>query len=81
MGKVVLFLVVFFAILFVLRMLSVAKTRRDRKSGSERRDAPPPSAAMVRCAECGVFLPKAEALPSPRGYRCGDPRCAHRGDA
>jgi hypothetical protein len=33
---------------------------------------------MVRCAECGVFLPKADALPSPKGFRCGDAACAQR---
>jgi hypothetical protein len=30
---------------------------------------------MVRCAKCGVFLPKADALKAPDGYRCREPGC------
>ena len=32
--------------------------------------------AMVRCIQCGVFLPRTDALPAPGGYRCSDPNCA-----
>jgi hypothetical protein len=30
---------------------------------------------MVRCANCGVFLPRADAVKSPDGYRCREPGC------
>lgn len=47
---------------------------------SKRRDAPPrPGKAgavapqdMVRCPVCAVHLPRAEALPGPRGFYCCD---------
>jgi len=78
MGKIVLWIVVIFAILFVLRMLSVAKARRDKQSARpDARDSKTPG-PMVRCADCGVYLPKSDALPVPQGLGCGDPKCAHR---
>jgi uncharacterized protein len=78
MGKIILWIVVIFAILFVVRMLSVAKARRDKQSANAdtRHDKTP--GPMVRCADCGVYLPKTDALPSPQGFGCGDPNCAHR---
>lgn len=81
MSKIVLWIVVVFVILLVLRMLSVAKARRGRRPDAGPRSDPPPSGPMVRCADCGVFLPKADALPSPRGFRCGDPNCTQRDGA
>ena len=78
MSKLIFWIVVVFAVLFVVRLLNVAKTRR--------RAEPPPTAprekdvagSMVRCAECGVYLPKADARLLPQGFGCGDPQCAHR---
>jgi hypothetical protein len=49
-------------------------------------DATPPAdktadvsqeAKLVRCVECGAFVPKAEALAVPNGFRCGA-GCASR---
>jgi len=75
-GKVIVWIVVVFVILFVLRLVSVGKARRSARAHSpEEKKA---AGAMVRCAECGVFLPKADALPSPKGFRCGDAACAQR---
>jgi hypothetical protein len=34
---------------------------------------------MVRCVECGVFLPQSDARPVPKGFHCGQVNCAqHR---
>jgi uncharacterized protein len=42
----------------------------------ERRDAPPPLAAMVACTHCGLHLPQADALFDAAGRPyCGE---AHR---
>ena len=39
------------------------------------RGGPTPAAgAMVRCVDCGVYLPSADAKPGPRGPLCGDPQ-------
>jgi len=67
--KYLLFLVVVFVLLWLLRG---AMTSR-RRGG----DAPPPQAPqeMIACAHCGVHLPRDEALPGRGGVFCGD---AHR---
>ncbi len=33
---------------------------------------------MIRCVDCGVYLPSADAKPGPHGPLCGDPQCVHR---
>jgi uncharacterized protein len=79
MGKIIFWIVVFFVILFVLRLISLAKLKARREN--ERREAPkaiPPAEPTVRCAQCGIFLPKAEATPVAAGYRCRDPACSGR---
>ena len=77
MGKIIFWIVVFFAVLLVLRLVSIAKS----KSARERQEPPkaiPPAEPTVRCADCGIFLPKAEAKPAATGYRCADPACPRR---
>jgi hypothetical protein len=79
LSKFIFWIVVVFVVLFVVRLLNVAKARRGA--------APPPTAprdkevaaSMVRCIECGVYLPKADARLLPQGFGCGDPNCTHRG--
>jgi len=67
--KILLFLVVVFVLLWLLRG---AMTSR-RRGGA----ASPPQAPqeMIACAHCGVHLPRDEALPGRGGVFCGD---AHR---
>lgn len=75
MGKIIFWLVVFFAVLLVLRLVNVAKAR-GRREPPRGRAAPP--APMVRCVECGVFLPQADARPVPQGFHCGQVNCAQQ---
>jgi len=75
-GKVIFWLVIVFAVLFVLRLVNVAKTRRPDNAPRSPRDET--RAVMVRCVECGVFLPQADAKPSPAGPCCGDAECRQR---
>ena len=77
MSKIIFWIVVFFAILLVLRLVSIAKTKSDREPRKPPK-AIPPAEPTVRCVDCGVFLPKAEASPAPTGYRCADPACPRR---
>lgn len=77
MGKVLFWLVIFFVALLVLRLVNVSNSRRGGRDASER----PPKAkdtAMIRCVNCGVYLPSADAIESPRGPVCGDPQCLPR---
>ena len=77
MSKIIFWLVIFFVGLFVLRLVNIAKSRRNDPAQPRSPDKKA-AGAMVRCTQCGVFLPKADALPSPQGFRCGDPACAQR---
>ena len=78
MSKIIFWIVVVFVGLFVLRLVNVAKSRRNADGQSRTAEKKGAVGTMVRCTECGVFLPKAEALPSPQGFRCSDPACAQR---
>ncbi len=81
MGKVIFWIVVVFVVLFALRLYSAAKAKARRTEAPRKEvdaSSTSPDATMVRCVNCGVFLPKSEALPAPTGYRCGDPACAER---
>ncbi len=79
MGKVIFWLAVVFAVLFALRMWNVAKLRAERKDASNPGNSPAPAATpMIKCVDCGVFLPRTDATTAPDGYRCGDPACPNR---
>jgi uncharacterized protein len=70
-------------VLFLVLMLVVVWMVR---GALRRRVDPPPSAPtaakpadhsedMVACAQCGVHLPRSEALPGRGGLFCGEPHC------
>ncbi|HZR03560.1 MAG TPA: PP0621 family protein [Burkholderiales bacterium] len=74
MAKVVLWLVIVFAVLFVLRLVNAEKNRRTRRE----RAAKQPAQAMVRCVSCGVYVPRSDAKAGRAGLTCGDPVCLSR---
>ena len=74
----IFWLVVFFAVLLVLRLINVANARA-RNRDQRPKSAKPKDAAMIRCVNCGVYLPSVDAIQSPRGPLCGDPQCARHG--
>lgn len=82
MGKILIWIVVVFAILFVLRLVNVAKARRDREDARDEPKGKPSerttSGPMVRCVECGTFVPKTDAHPVPQGFVCSDAKCVQR---
>lgn len=70
--KVVLFVAAVFVLLWLLRGTIRRRVKKDPPA------APPTAAApqqIVACAQCGVHLPRDEALPGQGGVFCGD---AHR---
>ncbi len=77
MSKVLFWIVVIFAVLFALRLYNAGKAKRH--ADAARKKTAPSGVPMVRCARCGVFLPKAEATAVTTGYVCSDPACARRG--
>ena len=77
MGKIIFWLVVFFIALLALRLVNAASSRGARgKSSADARKSK--DTAMTRCVNCGVYLPRADAVEGPRGPLCGDPQCLSR---
>jgi hypothetical protein len=74
MGKMIFWLVVFFAVLLVLRLINVANSRNRNRAERTK----PPAGAMIQCVNCGVYLPSADARQGERGPVCGDPQCVKR---
>lgn len=73
MGKILFWLIIFFVALLVLRLMNVAsaRSRGGRPSARAARKNP----AMVRCVNCGVYVPRTEAVQGPKGPLCGDKQC------
>jgi hypothetical protein len=76
MGKIIFWLVLVFGVLFALRMWNASRSRAARSEGTGKQ--PPKAMPMIKCVECGVFLPAADAATTSGGYRCGDPSCPNR---
>jgi uncharacterized protein len=78
MSKILLWIVVIVVALLGLRLVSVAKAKRRARGSETGAPRTPRVETMVRCARCGVFLPRAEATTGPTGPTCGDPQCVQR---
>jgi hypothetical protein len=67
-------LLLLLAILVVVALLLRRAVAAMRKPGEAHRDATGPSqgteAKLVRCTQCGAFVPKADTVPVDDGYRC-----------
>jgi hypothetical protein len=71
MGKLIFWIVVVFAVLFALRLYNAAQAKRRRERDAAQGVAGP----MVRCENCGVFLPRVDAVQAGAGFRCREPGC------
>ncbi|MEO8525670.1 MAG: PP0621 family protein [Caldimonas sp.] len=69
--KILLFLVAVFVLLWLLRG-GTSRRKRPPPPGPRGTEGPQP---MLACAQCGVHLPRDEALPGRGGVFCGE---AHR---
>ncbi len=74
MGKVIAWLVLIFLVLFALRVIA-RRGGRARQASS----ATPAAQPMVRCARCGVYLPRAEAKEKGGAYVCATEECVPHG--
>jgi hypothetical protein len=70
MAKLLFWIILIFAVLVALRLWNVAKARR-----AAREAGPPAAQPMVRCVQCGVFLPRPDARATADGFRCTAPDC------
>jgi hypothetical protein len=76
--KIVLWIVVVFAVLLGLRLYNAGKAKRRSDAARNSSRQAPTADTMVRCVRCGVFLPRAETKSGPAGMTCADPGCAQR---
>lgn len=73
MAKFLIWIVVILAVLMVARVLSFAKAKRQPPLNPQpqntrfQKNAPEP---MVRCAHCGIHLPRSQALMSNHHTWC-----------
>jgi uncharacterized protein len=74
MGKFIFWIVIIFAALLVLRLINLRQQKKKTPKGSAAMGRP--AEAMVRCAHCGVYLPRSEALLVDGTLRCHDKDCA-----
>jgi uncharacterized protein len=61
-------------VLLVLGLIFVYWILKSYRRGIDRREAAPPAAAgedMVRCAHCGLHLPRSESIATQGAYYCG----------
>jgi len=75
---VVAWLVLIFVVLLALRMINVRKTRSKTRGATRAPAGETIAQPMVRCARCGVFLPRSDAKAVTDGYACADRECAKR---
>lgn len=76
MAKIVLWITVFFGALLVVRLLNVAKAKQRRQARGRAHGGE--VAPMVRCARCGIYLPRDEATAIHGTLVCGDRGCKAR---
>ena len=73
MGKIVAWLILIVIVLLALRVINMRKASARRRS--ERAKNAGAAQPMVRCAKCGVFLPRAEARSVAGGFSCPEGQC------
>ena len=64
MGKALFWVTIFIVVIFVTRLLAIQAAKKRRpppQAPSKQGEAPANSETMVRCAHCGVHLPRSEA--------------------
>jgi len=74
MGRIIAWLVLIFMVLLALRLIALRNARARRKPGAQALAEP-----MVRCARCGVFLPRVEAQETRGGFICASGGCVPHG--
>ncbi|MCL2310289.1 MAG: hypothetical protein FWC42_08480 [Proteobacteria bacterium] len=79
MGKLFSFVLIFIAVLIMLRLWNIrqwnARRNNGRSDGSPAKKKSAGDMPMVRCVRCGIFLPREEARLTHNGYRCNDEAC------
>ncbi len=73
MGKFIFWIIVVFVVLLCLRLFNLRQQKKQARGGAA---AAPKPETMVRCARCGVYLPRSEAQLIDGTLRCREIGCA-----
>lgn len=63
-------------VLIVMLVVWLARRERPRPAPPNKPEAPRALEDMVSCAQCGMHLPRSDALPGRGGLYCGEPHRA-----
>lgn len=74
MGRLLVLIAIVVALAWLLRR-ALARVERERTAGTAAADPNAPG-DLVRCAHCGVHLPRAEARESAGALYCSDDHAA-----
>jgi len=75
MSKIIAWIIVVFLVLFALRLVN-ARNARARRNANAKSGKVSAGAPMVRCAKCGVYLPRSDAVALTDGFACAEGECA-----
>jgi hypothetical protein len=71
MARLLLLLAIVIVIALLMRRLVTARRDPGPTEPPAGRPSENPEAKLVRCVECGAFVPKAGTVPVDNGFRCG----------
>lgn len=73
MGKILFWAVVIIGVLFITRLLAHQAAKRE-SNGNDKKKAKPEALGkaeeMVRCANCGVYMPRSDAIKQNDNFWC-----------
>lgn len=73
MGKILFWAVVIIGVLLITRVLAHQAAKRDTKTNKPKSGKPEAlgkAEEMVRCANCGVYMPRSEAVQQNDNFWC-----------
>jgi uncharacterized protein len=77
MGKIIFWVVIALVAMFAARIYNTFKAKSKEEASRPARRQNGVSETMVQCANCGVFVPKSQAIKSSGKFYCDD--CQSKG--
>ena len=71
MARLLLLVAIVVVVALLVRRLVTSLRNSDTAQPPAGKPPDNPEAKLVRCRECGAFVPKADTVPVDDGYRCG----------
>jgi len=71
MARLLLLVAIVVVIALLVRRLVTAQRKPGPAEPPADRPTADPEAKLVRCIECGAFVPKGDTVPVDNGFRCG----------